>query len=79
MDDRSPLVAELDRVGAPFAKAGATAYVSVQLGLEEVKLVGPPYEHPRRSWIGPVWQALEVLRALSDDAGTEAVWRALAR
>ena len=37
----------------------------------------PPREHPRRSWLGPEWQALELLASLPDDAGVEAVWRAL--
>jgi hypothetical protein len=76
-DDRSPVFAELDRVGASFAKAGARDYISVQLGLDEVKLLGPPREQPRRTWLGPEWQALELLRALPDDAGVQAVWRAL--
>lgn len=35
----------------------------------EVKVLGPPREHPRRSWLGPEWQALELLAALPDDAG----------
>ena len=52
-EDRSPIRAELDRVGASFRKAGAAGYISIQLGLEEVKLLGPPREHPRRSWLGP--------------------------
>ena len=76
-DHRSPIHVELDRVGASFRKAGAAGYISVQLGLDEVKLLGPPREHPRRSWLGPEWQALELLAALPDDAGTAAVWRAL--
>jgi hypothetical protein len=75
--DRSPLRAELDRVGASFAKAGTRDYISVQSGVDEVKLLGPPREHPRRSWLGPEWQAVELLRALPDDAGVQAVWRAL--
>jgi hypothetical protein len=73
----SDLKAELDRVGASFAKAGAAEFISVQAGLEEVKLLGPPSEDPRCSWLGPEWQALERLRALSVDAGVDAVWRAL--
>ena len=77
VDDRSPLVAELDRVGASFREAGAADFVAVQLGLEEVKLLGPPREHPRRSWLGPEWQALELLGALPDDAGVRALWLAL--
>ena len=73
----SPVRAELDRLGVSFRKAGAANYISVQLGLEEVKLLAPPREHPRRSWLGPEWQALELLGVLPDDAGVEAVWRAL--
>jgi hypothetical protein len=76
-DHRSPVFAELDRVGASFGKAGTRDYISVQLGVDEVKLLGPPREHPRRSWLGPEWQVLELLSALPDDAGTDAVWRAL--
>ena len=64
---------ELDRVGASFAKAGAADCISVQLGMDEVKLLGPPREHPRRSWLGPEWQAVELLRVLPDDAGVQAV------
>ena len=47
----------------------------MQLGIEDVKLLGPPREHPRRTWLGPEWQALELLTALPDDAGPQAVWR----
>jgi hypothetical protein len=75
--DRSPVFAELDRVGASFHKAGTAAYISVQLGLDDVKLLGPPRDHPRRSWLGPEWQLLELLAALPDDAGEQAVWWAL--
>lgn len=46
--------------------------------MDEVKLLGPPRVHPRRSWLGPEWQLLELLRALPDDAGVQAVWRARA-
>jgi len=77
VNHRSPIHAELDRVGASFSKAGAAGYISVQLGLDEIKLLGPPREHPRRSWLGPEGQALEILAALPDEAGVEAVWRAL--
>jgi hypothetical protein len=75
--DPSPVSAELDRVGASLRKAGTKHYISVQLGIDEVKLLGPPREHPRRSWLGPEWQVIELLRALPDDAGVQAVWRAL--
>jgi hypothetical protein len=77
MGDRSLVYAELDRVGASFRKAGAREYISVQLGLEDVKLLGPSREQPRRTWLGPEWQALELLGRLEDDAGREAVWRLL--
>jgi hypothetical protein len=77
VEDRSPIHAELDRVGASFRTAGADGYISVQLGIDEVKLLGPPREKPRRSWLGPEWQALELLQTLPDDAGVEAVWRTL--
>jgi len=75
--DQSAVRAELDRVGASFRKAGAADYISVTLCADGVKLTGPPREHPRRSWLGPEWQALELLGSLPDDAGVEAVWRAL--
>jgi hypothetical protein len=77
VDDRSPLYAELDRVGASFRKASAPDYISVQLGRDEVKLLGPPRESPRRSWLGPEWRLLELLATLPDDAGVQAVWRVL--
>jgi hypothetical protein len=41
MDRRSPVQVELDRVGANFRKAGASGYVCVQLGIDEIKLLGP--------------------------------------
>lgn len=34
-DDCSAVHAELDRVGASFAKTGARDYISVQLGLDQ--------------------------------------------
>jgi len=77
LSERSPLFAELHRVGASFRKAGTGSYVCVHLHLHGVKLLDSPREHPRRSWLGREWQALEALRALPDDAGVEAVWRAL--
>jgi hypothetical protein len=73
----SAIHAELDRVGASFRKAGARDYVSVQLGVDEVKLLGPPREHPRRTWLGPEWQALKLLSALPNEAGVAPVWLAL--
>jgi hypothetical protein len=38
---------------------------------------GPAVLDPRRSWLGPEGQALELLRVLPDDAGVDVVWRAL--
>lgn len=55
----------------------APATSSVQLGVDEVKLLGPPREQPRRTWTGPEWCLLELLAHLPDDAGTEVVWRTL--
>jgi hypothetical protein len=75
--DQSPIRAELDRVGASFRKAGAANYITVTEYEDGVHLVGPPREHPRRSWKGPHWQLLELLAALPDGAGVEVVWRAL--
>jgi hypothetical protein len=75
--DQSPVRAELDRVGASFRKAGAADYITVTEYEDAVHLVGPPSEHPRRYWNGPRWQLLELLAALPDDAGVQAVWRAL--
>ena len=74
---RSDVRAELDRVGASFRKAGAANYISVSEDEDAVRLVGPPREHPRRYWKGPHWQLLELLAALQDEGGVEAVWRAL--
>jgi hypothetical protein len=68
---------ELDRVGASFGKAGAANYIATVFRGDGVKLNGPAHEHPRRSWLGPEWQLLELLAALPDDAGVQAVWRAL--
>ena len=75
--DQSPVRAELDRVGASFHKAGAADFIMVSEDDEVVRLAGPPGEHPRRYWKGPRWQLLSLLAALPDDAGVQAVWRAL--
>ena len=75
--DPSPIRAELDRVGASFRKAGAADYITVAEDDDAVSLVGPPRKHPRRYWTGPAWQLLELLAALPDDVGVQAVWRAL--
>jgi hypothetical protein len=75
--NESPVRAELDRVGASFRKAGAADYITVTEDDDVVRLVGPPREHPSRYWKGPRWQLLELLAALPDDAGVQAVWRAL--
>jgi len=45
--------AELDRIGATYRKAGTRDYISIELGVDEVKLLGPPREQPRRTWLGP--------------------------
>lgn len=74
---RATVSAELDRVGASYGKAGAANYIATIFRSDGVKLNGPPHEHPRRSWLGPKWQLLELLATLPDDAGTEAVWRVL--
>ena len=71
------LRAEVDRVGASFRKAGAGRYVSLADFGQSVSLTAPSREEPRRSWRGRHSQALELLSALPDDAGVEAVWRAL--
>ena len=73
----SPIRAELNRLGASFRKAGAANYVSATFCSDGVKLNGPPRDRPRRSWLGPEWQALELLAGLPDEVGVEAVWRAL--
>jgi hypothetical protein len=73
----SDVLSELDRAGASSRRAGAGTFISVTLRADGVRLTGPPWEHPRRSWLGPEWQALELLAALPDGAGVQAVWRAL--
>jgi hypothetical protein len=73
----SDVPSELDRVGASLRKAGARNFISVTLRADDVRLTGPPWEHPRRSWLGPEWQALELLAPLPDEAGVEAARRAL--
>jgi hypothetical protein len=64
-------------VGAIFRKAGAADYITVTEDTDAVRFIGPPREHPRRYWKGRMWQLLELLAALPDDAGAQAVWRAL--
>jgi hypothetical protein len=73
----SPVRTELDRVGASFRKASAADYITVTEDTDAVRLVGPPREHPRRYWTGPAWRLLELLASVPDDAGVQAVWRAL--
>jgi len=75
--DRSSVESALARVGASYGKAGAANYISTMFRSDGVKLNGPAHEHPRRSWLGPEWQLLELLAVLPDDAGVQAVWRAL--
>ena len=76
--DPSPVLAELDRIGASFAKAGAADYITATEDQDAVRLVGPAREHPRRYWKGRTWQLLELLSAVPDDAGVQAVWRVVA-
>jgi hypothetical protein len=72
------LAEQLDRVGVSFSKAGAAHYVwALDLG-EFVDLLGPPRIQPRPHWRGSEREALALLAPLPDDAGPEAVWRALA-
>jgi hypothetical protein len=77
-DSASAIRAELDRVGASLRKAGSADYISVTLRSDGIKLNGPP-QHPRRSWLGPEWQIIELLATLPDGAGVQAVWRVLNR
>ena len=70
------LRAEIDRVGASFAKAGAARHVvAIELG-DEAWLLGPPSEHPRVTWRGATFDALAALAKVPDDAGPDAVWAA---
>ena len=73
----SPARAELDRLKANFRKAGPDDYITATEDSDTIRLFGPPREHPRRYWSGPHWQFLELLSPLPDDAGPQAVWRAL--
>jgi hypothetical protein len=77
VDPTSDVPSELDRVGASLRKAGAGHFISVTIRADGVRLKGPSWDHPRRSWLGPERQALELLAVLPDDAGVQAVWRAL--
>ena len=70
------LRAEIDRVGASFAKARAARHVvSIELG-DEAWLLGPPSEHPHVTWRGATFDALAALAKVPDDAGPDAVWEA---
>jgi hypothetical protein len=71
------LRAELDRVGVTYQKAGAADFIWATDFGEFVSLLGPPREHPRRSWRGPEGKLLSLLAPLPDDAGGDAVWTAL--
>jgi hypothetical protein len=53
MDARSPIHAELDRVGASLHKASACDYVSVQLGIDEVKAARPAARAPAPNMARP--------------------------
>src|SRR5262245_58995116 len=75
----SDVRSELDRVGASFRKAGAADYITVTEDDDTVRLIGPPREHRRHSWLGPECQALELLAGLPDVAGVEAVLATLTK
>jgi hypothetical protein len=60
--DPSPVLAELDRVGASSGKAGAADYITATEDTDAVRLVGPPREHPRRYWKGPTRRLLGGLK-----------------
>jgi hypothetical protein len=51
-----------------LGKAGAANALSTMFRSDGVKVNGPHREHPRRSWLGPEWQLLELLAVLPDDA-----------
>jgi hypothetical protein len=70
------LRAELDRVGASRATAGAAHYIGVWDDSDTVLLLGPPRTLPI-SWDGPAEGALDLLAAVPDNAGVEAAWAAL--
>jgi hypothetical protein len=74
----STVRAQLDRLGASYRKAGATDYISFhEDGDRTVRLHRPPREHSGQTWVGLERRALELLAALPDEAGVQAVWRAL--
>src|SRR5712691_9440763 len=60
-DPTSDVPPELDRVGASSRKAGAGHFISITIRADGVRLKGPSWDHPRRSWLGPERQALELL------------------
>jgi hypothetical protein len=68
---------ELERLGATFQK-GRRGYISLTDYGQSIGLAGPTDEEPRRRWRGQSSEALELLSALPNDAGVEAVWRVLA-
>jgi hypothetical protein len=74
----SAVRAELDRLGASYRKAGAADYISFhEDGDGTVRLHRPPREHSGQTWVGLERRALELIAALPDEAGVQAVWRAL--
>jgi hypothetical protein len=77
MTQDDQLHAEIDRVGASYAKAGAARYIQTWLGGSQARLIGPPNEHPRAGWSGAETDALAALGVVADGAGPDAVWQAL--
>jgi hypothetical protein len=75
-DPVTRLGAELDRLRASRATAGAAHYIGVWDDSDTVLLLGPPRILPI-SWEGPAERALDLLAAVPDNAGVEATWTAL--
>jgi hypothetical protein len=66
---------ELDRVGMSYSSAGATTYALLHDLGDAVWIKGPPLSG--LSWEGSPAEALERLRGLPADAGSEKFWHAL--
>ena len=73
--DLRPLRAELDRIGASYAEAGAAAYVALHDLGEHVWIKGLPLSG--LSWRGRPEAALRRLEGVPDGAGVDALWAAL--
>lgn len=66
---------ELGRVGISIAAAGyASGVLAIDLGDDEIRILGPPSETPRRSWDCTEAELLELLAQLPDGAGVDAFW-----